>query len=88
MVHKILQLLKDHDGGLSFQSLARGLRLLQREKPLLKKRLMELEDRGLLLRVKRLYFLLPQTRVIRGRVIHVGRAFLFVQPEKNSSPDV
>lgn len=88
MVHKILQLLKEHDGGLSFQSLARGLRLLQREKPLLKKRLMELEDRGLLLRVKRLYFLLPQTRIIRGRVIHVGRAFLFVQPENNSSPDV
>ncbi len=88
MANKILQLLKENSGGLSFHSLARGLRLLQREKPLLKKKLMEMEDRGLILRVKRSYFLLPPARVVRGRVTHVGRTFLFVQPEKGQGPDI
>jgi len=88
MVNTILRLLKENSAGLSFHSLARGLRLLQREKPLLKKKLTELEDRGQILRIKRSYFLLPQDRVIRGRVIHVGRTYLFVGPEKGQGPDI
>jgi ribonuclease R len=88
MVSSILRLLKENTGGLSFHSLARGLQLLQREKPLLKTKLMELEDRGLILRVKRSYFLLPQNRVVRGLVIHVGRTFLFVRLEKGQGPNI
>jgi exoribonuclease R len=88
MVTQILRLLKENSGGLSFHSLARGLRLLQREKPLLRQKLMELEERGLILRIKRSYFLLPQTRIVKGRVAHVGRTFLFVRPAKGSGQDI
>jgi ribonuclease R len=88
MRQKILQVLRENPSGLTLQSLARRLQLLQREKPLLKQKLGELEKRGLVLRVKRLYMLLPETRILRGRVVRVAPTFLFVRPFEKNGPDV
>ena len=88
MQQKILQILKENHSGLTFQSLARRLQLLQREKPLLKQKLGELERRGLVLHVKRHYMRLPETRILRGRVIRVAPTFLFVCPIEKKGADI
>jgi ribonuclease R len=82
MVQSILGLLRRNAEGLSFSALTRSLRLLQREKPLLKQKLRELEDRGLILRVKRTYVIVPQTRVFSGRVARALRRGLQVRPDQ------
>ncbi len=88
MKQKILQALRENRSGLTFQSLARRLRLLQREKPLLKQKLRKLESRGLVLRVKRQYLLMPETCILRGRVVRVASTFLFVRPFEKNGPDI
>ena len=80
MVQSILRLLRENPEGLGFSTLVRSLRLLQREKPLLKQKLRDLEDRGLILRVKRTYVIVPRTRVFSGRVVRALRRGLQVRP--------
>ncbi len=88
MQQKILQVLRENPSGLTLQALARRLQLLQREKPLLKQKLGELEKRGLILHVKRQYYLLPGTRILRGRVVRVAPHFLFVRPLEKKGFDI
>ncbi len=88
MQQKILQVLREKPSGLTLQALARRLQLLQREKPLLKHKLGELEKRGLILRVKRHYLPLPGTRILSGRVVRVAPNYLFVRPSEKKGPDI
>ncbi len=88
MVAKILRILKKNPEGLGFQALCRGLKILQREKPLLRTKLLELEDQGLILRARRRFFLFPQTRIVRGRVVKTNPRFCFVRAVRGAGPDV
>jgi ribonuclease R len=88
MIKKILELLKKNKQGLNFQRIARELNLLQREKPLLKKRLYALENKGAILKAQRKYFILPESRLIRGKLVSIGRGYGFVRQEKDPSRDI
>jgi len=88
MIRKILDLLKKNKQGLSFQRIARELNLLQGEKSLLKKRLYALESKGAILKAERKYFVLPESRLVRGKLISIGRGYGFVRQEKDPSRDI
>ncbi len=88
MIKKILDLLNKNKQGLSFQRIARELNLLQREKFLLRKRLYALENKGAILKAKRKYFVLPESRLVRGKLVSVGRGYGFVRQEQDPSRDI
>lgn len=88
MIKKILDLLNKNKQGLSFQRIARELNLLQREKSLLRKRLYALENKGAILKAKRKYFVLPESRLVRGKLVSVGRGYGFVRQEQDPSRDI
>ncbi len=88
MIKKILNLLKKNKQGLSFQRIARELNLLQREKTLLRERLHVLENKGAILNAKRKYFFLPESRLVRGKLISIGRGYGFVRQDKDPSRDI
>lgn len=88
MIKKILALLRKHKQGLGLQRIARELHLLQREKPMLKEKLQTLVDKGLVLKLQKKYFLLPQSQLLRGKVVSVLRGYCFVRPEEGSREDI
>jgi len=88
MIKKILDLLKKNKQGVNFQRIARELNLLQREKSLLKKRLYALENKGAILKAERKYFILPESRLLRGKLVSIGRGYGFVRQEKDPSRDI
>jgi len=88
MVSKVLRILKENPAGLAFQALCRSLKLTQREKPLFRKKLLELEEQGLILRAHRRYFLFPETRIDRGQVVKTNPRFCFVRSDKDAGPDI
>ena len=88
MIKEILNLLKKNKQGLSFQRIARELNLLQREKTLLRERLHVLENKGAILNAKRKYFILPESRLVRGKLVSVGRGYGFIRQEKDPSRDI
>ena len=88
MIKEILDLLKKNKQGVNFQRIARELNLLQREKSLLKKRLYALENKGAILKAERKYFILPESRLLRGKLVSIGRGYGFVRQEKDPSRDI
>ena len=88
MKKKILVLLKNNKQGLGLQRIARELQLLQKEKPILKEKLQILVAKGLVIKLKKKYFLLPRAKLLRGKVVSVLRGYCFVRPEKNFGKDI
>ena len=88
MDSEIVSLLRKRREGLSFQNIARELHLSPREKQKLRKRLKKLEGQGIVLRLRRKYYVPAKTNLIRGRFILSLRGFGFVTPENRLSEDI
>jgi len=88
MDSEIVSLLRKRREGLSFQNITRELHLSPREKQKLRKRLKRLEGQGIVLRLRRKYYVPAKTNLIRGKFILSLRGFGFVTPENRSSEDI
>jgi ribonuclease R len=84
----IVLLLRKRREGLSFQKIARELHLSPREKQKLSKSLKRMEGQGIVLRLKRKYYVPAKTNLIRGRFIPSLRGFGFVTPANRLSEDI
>lgn len=84
----IVLLLRKRREGLSFQKIARELHLSAREKQKLSKSLKRMEGQGVVLRLKRKYYVPAKTNLIRGRFVPALRGFGFVIPENRLSEDI
>ena len=84
----IVLLLRKRREGLSFQKIARELHLSPREKQKLSKSLKRMESQGVVLRLKRKYYVPAKTNLIRGRFVPSLRGFGFVIPENRLSEDI
>ncbi len=88
MDEKILSLLKQHRGGLSFTQLSSLLRLRGKEKTRLLSRLRVLRAQGTLLKKRDRYVVLPAKNVVRGEFQASGKGFAFVTPEDGNGEDI
>lgn len=88
MKNEIISLLRKRKEGLSFQRIAKELHVLPREKKLLGKTLIRLENLGVVLKRKRQYFVPAKSNIVRGRLISSHRGYGFVSPEGGSSEDI
>lgn len=88
MVPRIVALLRAKRHGLSFQKISVELGLLPKEKTILKKRLADLEKRGIILKLRKKYFIRPQSRFIQGKLVTTQRGFGFVRPKEKLLEDV
>jgi ribonuclease R len=88
MDSEIVSLLRKRREGLSFQNIARELHLSPREKQKLRKSLKRLEGQGIILRLKRKYYVPAKMNLIRGRFTLTRRGFGFVTPENRISEDI
>lgn len=88
MVKRLLDLLSKNRQGLSFTKIVRRLKLSSKEKNLLKKRLRELEKKGLVFHLKRKYFLSSSSPTLRGKFSQSLRGFGFVRPDKGGMEDI
>ncbi len=88
MDSEIVSLLRKRREGLSFQRIAKLLHVLPREKQILRKRLKRLESQGVVLRLKRQYFVPARSTLVKGRFIASPRGYGFVSPEGGSSEDI
>ena len=88
MIRKIVSLLGRKKEGLSFQKIAKELHLLPKEKILLKRRLKQLEEEGLILRISKRYFIRPRSKTIQGKLVTALSGFGFVRPEGNFLEDI
>jgi len=88
MDSEIVDLLRKRREGLSFQKIARELRLSPKEKHRLAKALKRLESQNIILRLKRKYHVPAKTNLIRGRYIPSLRGFGFVTPEEGGGEDI
>ncbi len=88
MDSEIVSLLRKRREGLSFQNIARELHLSPRGKQKLRKKLKRLEGQGIILRLRRKYYVPARTNLIRGRFTLSRRGFGFVTPENRISEDI
>jgi len=88
MDDKIVSRLKRRREGVSFQRLARELHLSPQQKHQLKKRLDELESRGVVFKIKRKYFVPLVSSVVRGRFDASFKGYGFVTPEGGGREDI
>lgn len=88
MAKKILFVLKKNPNGITLDRLSRELSITRREKAQFKRKLQELEDKGKIYRIKRRYFLWPETHLQPGRLIQVHRGYGFVRPEGGAQGDI
>jgi len=88
MDSEIVSLLRKRREGLSFQKIAKALHVLPREKQLLRKKLTRLERQGVVLKLKRQYFVPAKANLVRGRFISSQRGYGFVAPEGGISEDI
>jgi len=88
MDNEIVSLLRKRREGLSFQKIARELHLSPREKQALRKRLKKLQGQGVILSLKRLYFIPAKSNLVKGKFIPTSRGYGFVSPERGSSDDI
>jgi ribonuclease R len=88
MEREIISLLRKRREGMSFQRIARELYIMPREKQLLRKALRSLESQGVVLKLKRQYFVRARSNIIKGRFIASPRGYGFVCPEKEGSEDI
>jgi ribonuclease R len=85
---KILELLRDNRPGLSLQDVFKELRTPRKERAKVEGRLIDLENRRAIRRVKNRYLLPLQSDLVRGRFETGGRGFGFVVPESGEGEDV
>jgi len=88
MESEIISLLRKRREGLSFQRIAKELYIMPGEKQLLRKILRKLESQGVVLKLKRQYFVRARSNIIKGRFIASPRGYGFVSPERGSSEDI
>ncbi len=88
MVDRILAVLQTKKEGVSFQGLARAIHCSPREKLRLKKSLEDLESRGVVIKIKRRYFVPIRTNVVRGTFMASSRGFGFVGPSDGRGEDI
>jgi ribonuclease R len=85
---EIISLLRKRREGLNFQRIVKELYILPEEKQLLRKTLKRLESLGVILRLKRQYFVPARSNILEGRFIASPRGYGFVSPERGSSEDI
>lgn len=73
---------------MSFQRLARELRLSPQQKNQLMKRLNELEKKGIIFKIKRKYFVPLISSLVRGRFDAAFKGYGFVTPEGGGQEDI
>jgi len=85
---KILELLRDNRQGLSLPDVFKELRTPRKERAKVEGRLIDLENRRAIRRVKNRYLLPLQSDLVRGRFETGGRGYGFVVPESGEGEDV
>ena len=85
---KILELLRDHREGLTLADVFKELRTPRKERAKVEGRLIDLENRRAIRRVKNRYSLPLQSDLVRGRFETGGRGYGFVVPESGEGEDV
>ncbi len=88
MSRPIIELLLKHKGGLTLVRMARELRLSPRDRIKLKDRLKKLESRGRVIRLRKKYFAVAQSKFIRGTYLPSRRGYGFVAPEDKQLEDI
>ncbi len=88
MESEIISLLRKRREGLSFQRIAKELYIKPGERQLLRKTLRRLESLGVVLKLKRQYFVPARSNIVKGRFIASPRGYGFVSPEQGSSEDI
>jgi ribonuclease R len=88
MDNKILALLKQKKGGLSFSQLAGLLHVRGRSQTQLRAALKSLEKRGVIFKKKDSYLAAADRAVVRGEFLATSRGFGFVRPEGGVGEDV
>ena len=88
IVKEILNLLAKNKGGISLSRLVRELRISPEEKILLRKNIKKLEAQGLILKLRKKYFIRPRSNITRGRFTSSPRGFGFVIPEEEFLGDI
>ena len=85
---RVLDLLSRNRQGLTLQHIFKELRVQRKERAKLEGRLIDLEARKLIRRVKNRYLLPLASDLVRGRFEASGRGFGFVVPEERGTGDV
>jgi ribonuclease R len=88
MESEIISLLRKRKEGLSFQRIVKDLHVLPGEKQLFRKILRRLESQGVILKLKRQYFVRAKSNIVKGRFVASPRGYGFVIPEEESSEDI
>jgi len=85
---EILDLLAKNKSGMSLSRLARELRVSPEEKILLRKNVRKLEAQGLIVKLRKKYFVRPRSNITLGRFTSSPRGFGFVIPEEDFLGDI
>jgi ribonuclease R len=85
---EILDLLAKNKGGMSLSRLTRELRLSPEEKLRLRKSVKTLEGQGLIVKLRKRYFIRPRSNITQGRFVSSPRGFGFVIPEGEYMEDI
>jgi len=88
LVKEVLSILSRNKGGMSLSRLTRELRISPEEKILLRKSVKTLESQGLILRLRKKYFIRPRSNITQGRFTTSPRGFGFVIPEGEYLEDI
>jgi ribonuclease R len=88
VVKQILSLLSKNKGGMSLSKMSRELHLSPEDKVSLRKQIKKLEGQGLILKLRKKYFLRPRSNIAQGRFVSSGRGFGFVIPEEEHLEDI
>jgi ribonuclease R len=88
MIEKLLSLLAQHKEGMSLARIARELHLDPEEKKRLRAGIQKLENQGVILKLRKKYFLFPRTNVVQGKFTASPRGFGFVIPDEEYLQDI
>lgn len=88
MEREILELLSKNKAGMSLSRIARELRISPQEKSPLRKSIKKMENQGLILKLRKRYFIRPRSNVTYGRLASSPRGFGFVIPEEEHLSDI
>ncbi len=88
IVKEILALLSKNKAGISLSRMARELHISPEEKIVLRKNIKKLESQGLILKMRKKYFVRPRSNIIQGRFHSSLRGFGFVIPEEEHLDDI
>ncbi len=88
MIKKVLFLLSQRKEGMSLSRMAREMHLTPEEKNQLRKGMKRLESQGVVVKLKKKYFLLPRTNIVQGKFSASPRGFGFVILSKGYLEDI